>query len=93
MKNMYLSLGIAILSLTSCGAYIRGTTGATKGNLIKTVAIEQDCPENSIKIVNEVRRAGSATYSLDACGKKVVYKQVGFSFVEASKAGDAKIIH
>ncbi|MCT3736133.1 hypothetical protein HZQ80_18400, partial [Elizabethkingia anophelis] len=56
---MYLSLGIAILSLTSCGAYVRSISGATKGNLIKTVALEQGCPEDKVKIIDEVRASAS----------------------------------
>ncbi|MDV3950027.1 hypothetical protein CMT75_16040 [Elizabethkingia anophelis] len=92
MKNMYLSLGIAILSLTSCGAYVRSISGTTKGNLIKTVALEQGCPEDKVKIIDEVRASASATYYLDACGKKVIYKQQGFYFIEVSQAKESKTV-
>lgn len=77
---------ITACTIYSCGAYMRGMSGATKDNLIKTVSIEQNCPIENITIVEEVRRTGSATYALEACGKRVIYKQLGSVFMESSQA-------
>lgn len=60
--------------------------GTTENNLIKTVSIEQDCPEENIKVLDKIKGLHGATYSLDACGKRLVYKEVGSVFMEASKA-------
>lgn len=72
--------------LFSCAALARGTTGATKSKLIQTVSVEQGCAEENIKILNESRNYASATYSLDVCGNRMVYKQVGTVFMQALQA-------
>jgi chaperonin cofactor prefoldin len=60
--------------------------GTTEKNLIKTVSIEQDCPTENVKVIESLKGLHGATYSLEACGKKYVYKQVGSVFMESSKA-------
>lgn len=84
MKKLFLGT-FAIAILTSCGAAVRTMFGATEHRLIKTVAIEHNCSEDSVKIINKTKRVGNATYSLDACGKRVVYKQVGSVFTESKQ--------
>lgn len=84
MKKLLL-IGIVSIVLNSCGAAARTTLGGTNSDLIKTVSIEQGCPKENIKILESVRKMGSATYSLDVCGKKMIYKMSGNVFMEASK--------
>ncbi len=84
MKRLLL-IGIVSILLNSCGAAARTTLGGTNSDLIKTVSIEQGCPKENIKILESVRKMGSATYSLDVCGKKMIYKMSGNVFMEASK--------
>lgn len=70
----------------SCGAYTRTVMGTTENTLLKTVAIEQNCQADNVKIIEKVKGFHGATYALDVCGKRVVYKQVGTVFMEASQA-------
>ena len=42
--------------------------------------------KEEIKILDKVKTTGNATYSLDVCGKRMVYKQIGSVLMEASKA-------
>lgn len=74
MKNFIFS-AIALATLTSCGAAMRSHMGATEEDLVKTISIEKSCPIENIKILDKVRGAMSATYSVEACGEKYVYKQ------------------
>lgn len=79
---------IVVLSFTflSCGGVLtRKMFGTTEKNLIETVSIEQNCPAKNIKIIQSNKGLHGATYALDVCGKRVVYKQVGSVFMEASK--------
>ncbi len=85
MKKI-LFIGSLSTILVSCGASTRTFSGATQTNLIKTVSIEQKCPKESVKILDMVRGVGQATYSVEACGKNYVYKQIGSVFMEGSKA-------
>lgn len=84
MKHLFLAVTTAFV-ITSCGAISRGTTGATESKLIKTVSVEQGCPVENIKVIDKVKGLGSATYSIEACGKRYVYKQAGTTFMESSK--------
>jgi hypothetical protein len=86
-----LSLIIATVIFSSCGSVQRGLVGGTESNLIKTVSIEQGCPMEQIKVLD---RTGGMyrTYSVEACGKKYVYKQFGPTFTEASKFNEAEMI-
>jgi hypothetical protein len=68
------------------GVTSRTVFGTTEKRLIQTVAIEQNCPQDSVKIIDKVKVAGHATYALDACGERKIYKQVGSVFMEASQA-------
>lgn len=61
-------------------------SGTTESKLIKTVSVEQGCPVENVKVIDKVKTLGNATYSLDVCGKRVVYKQIGSVFMEGSKA-------
>lgn len=87
MKNLVL-IGSLSMVLMNCGAITRTALGGTNDDLIKTVSIEQGCPKNKIKILESQRTMGSATYSLDVCGKKMIYKMSGNVFMEASKFDD-----
>lgn len=87
MKKSFLA-GFVSLILVSCGSVNRTMFGITESTLVKTVAIEQNCPSESIKILEKVKGLHGATYSLDVCGKRLVYKQVGSVFMEASKADE-----
>ena len=84
MKKVILLFGILIL--TSCGSVNRTMFGTTEKNLIKTVSIEQNCDAENIEIKHKLKGLGGATYALDVCGTRMVYKQVGSVFMESSKA-------
>jgi len=86
MKKLFLVS--AVLLLTSCGSVNRTLFGTTEKNLIKTVSIEQNCNQENIKVVDRNKGLHGATYALDVCGKRMVYKQVGSVFMEASKADE-----
>ena len=87
MKKSFLAWFVSLI-LVSCGSVNRTMFGITESTLVKTVAIEQNCPSESIKILEKVKGLHGATYSLDVCGKRLVYKQVGSVFMEASKADE-----
>lgn len=65
---------------------MRASFGNTEKKLIETVAVETGCAKKDIKITNKVKALGHATYSLDVCGKQMVYKQVGSLFMKDSEA-------
>ena len=73
------------LFLFSCGAVNRTMFGTTEKTLIKTVSIEQNCPKENVKILDRNKGLHGATYALDVCGKRMVYKQVGSVFMEQSE--------
>lgn len=50
MKRI-LQISTLSLVLLSCGAINRNLFGATESDLIKTVAIDQGCPAENIKIL------------------------------------------
>ncbi|AYZ34882.1 hypothetical protein EGY07_04525 [Chryseobacterium indologenes] len=85
MKNLLL-IGLLSISMCSCGSVNRTMSGTTESKLIKTVSVEQGCPVENVKVIDKVKTLGNATYSLDVCGKRVVYKQIGSVFMEGSKA-------
>lgn len=87
MRKSLLLLGLSFMFL-SCGSLNRTLFGTTKGTLRETVAIEQNCPKDNIKIINSVRGLHGATYAVDACGKRVIYKQVGSVFMEESTSNE-----
>ena len=72
--------------LLSCGSVTRTMFGTTEKNLIKTVSIEQNCEKEKIEILERIKGLHGATYALNACGERIVYKQVGSVFMESSKA-------
>ena len=88
LKLRKLFLLSAVLLLTSCGSVSRTMFGTTEKTLIKTVSIEQNCEQENIKIIDSNKGLHGATYALDVCGKRMVYKQVGSVFMEASKADE-----
>ncbi|MFZ3563414.1 hypothetical protein [Tenacibaculum finnmarkense] len=75
-----------LLGMFSCGSITRTIFGTTEKTLIKTVSIEQNCEKENIKIIGKIKGLHGATYSLSACGKRLVYKQVGSVFMESTKA-------
>lgn len=75
-----------LLGIFSCGSVNRTIFGTTEKNLVKTISIEQNCSKENIKITNKIKGLHGATYSVEACGKRYVYKQVGSVFMESSKA-------
>ncbi len=85
MKKSIL-IGSLSIVLLNCGAVNRTAFGMTESKLIQTVSVEQGCPKEEIKILDKVKSTGNATYSLDVCGKRMVYKQIGSVLMEASKA-------
>jgi hypothetical protein len=87
MKKILLISSVSIV-LLSCGAVNRTAFGMTESKLIQTVSVEQGCPKEEIKILDKVKSTGNATYSLDVCGKRIVYKQIGSVLMEASKANN-----
>ena len=84
MKKIFII--VLVIGMSSCGALNRSVSGATINNLKEQVAIEQGCEEENIKLLDKQQAAGNATYALDVCGTRMVYKQVGSVFMEASKA-------
>ncbi|WP_372483325.1 hypothetical protein AB9J70_06855 [Elizabethkingia anophelis] len=87
-KTLLLLGGVTTILLSSCGVTPIGQMGYSNEEVIKTVAIEQNCPKDSIKILDKISRMGHATYSIDACGKHVVYKRVGSVLMESSKLNE-----
>lgn len=85
MKKTYLVLVSAFL-LSSCGAINRTMFGNTEKDLIKQVSVETGCSEDKIVIVEKIKNFGNATYSLDVCGKRMIYKQVGSVFMTSEQA-------
>ena len=85
MKKSFL-IGSLSIVLLNCGAANRTAFGMTESKLIQTVSVEQGCPKENIKILDKVKSVDNATYSLDVCGKRMVYKQIGSVLMEASKA-------
>lgn len=85
MKKFYSIFALALL-LSSCGAFNRTISGNTEKDLIKQVSVETGCSEDKITIVDKVKNMGNATYSLDVCGKKMVYKQIGSVFMSSEDA-------
>lgn len=88
MNKIILVLGG--LLLTSCGALEgslhRARMGNSEKSLLKTVSIEQNCPTDKIVVLDKIQTLGHATFSLNVCGKRMVYKQVGSVYLEASQA-------
>ncbi|TVZ26798.1 hypothetical protein JM83_1788 [Gillisia sp. Hel_I_86] len=83
-KLVYLAcLGTLIWS---CGSVNRTMFGTTEKTLLKTVSIEQGCDQEDIKIIDSVKGLHGATYALNVCGNRMVYKQVGSVFMESSEA-------
>jgi len=78
----------SLLFVISCGSATRTLMGNTEGNLISTVSIEQNCPKENIEILQKEKGLHGATYALNVCGKRVIYKQVGTVFMESSKADE-----
>ncbi|MCG8808913.1 hypothetical protein G1K57_12290 [Tenacibaculum finnmarkense] len=74
------------IALTSCGAAMRTMSGATINTLKKQVSIEQGCAIEKIELLEKQQAAGNATYALNVCEKRMVYKQIGSVFMEAAKA-------
>jgi len=77
---------VMLLSIFSCGSVSRTVFGTTEKTLVSTVSIEQGCDKEKIKILDKTKGLHGATYALDVCGKRMVYKQVGSVFMEASQA-------
>jgi hypothetical protein len=77
---------LSILLLASCGSVGRTLTGNTEKTMVKTVSVEQGCSVENIKILDKVKTWQGATYSLDVCGTRMVYKQVGSVFMESGAA-------
>ncbi len=81
-----LTIIVLILTLYSCGATVRTLGGVTEKKLRKQISIEQNCPIDQIKILKKLKSVGNATYEVEACGKKYIYKQYGSIFIESSQA-------
>lgn len=77
---------IILNTILSCGSVNRTMFGTTEKNLLKTVSIEQGCETENIVILEKLKGLHGATYALNVCGSRMVYKQVGSVFMEASKA-------
>ncbi|MCR9228553.1 MAG: hypothetical protein NXH90_14140 [Flavobacteriaceae bacterium] len=87
MKKTLSSLFMFFI-LVSCGSVNRTMFGTTEKNLLKTVSIEQGCDTENIEILEKLKGLHGATYALNVCGNRMVYKQVGSVFMEASKADE-----
>ena len=87
MKKI-ISIGVLSITFLSCGSVTRTISGATKSTLVKTVSIEQGCPIENVQVIESVQGFHGATYALDVCGKRMVYKQVGSVFMESTKADE-----
>ncbi len=85
MKNFVLTVSVLAL-VSSCGAKLRQVNKLTEKDLKKIVSIEKDCPVENIKVLNKVRGAYHATYTLEVCGNKTIYRQKdGFGGFEELK--------
>lgn len=81
-----ISILFILVILCSCGEVNRQIMGNTEKDLIKQVSIETGCSSEKIIIIEKIKNFGNATYALDVCGKRVVYKQVGSVFMTALEA-------
>lgn len=84
MKKIIVVLGL--MSLISCGSATRTMMGTSEKTLINTVSIEQNCPVANIEILQKEKGLHGATYALNVCGNRIVYKQIGSVFMESSRA-------
>ncbi|MBZ9729998.1 hypothetical protein LB467_09900 [Salegentibacter sp. JZCK2] len=89
MRKLIISAFVGLFFI-SCGSVKRTMFGTTEKTLIKTVSVEQGCEKENIEIIDSVKGLHGATYSLDVCGDRMVYKEVGSVFMEASVA-DKKV--
>ncbi|HIC8924100.1 TPA: hypothetical protein ACW72V_001567 [Elizabethkingia anophelis] len=87
-KTLLLLGGVTTILLSSCAVSPIGQMGYSNEEVIKTVAIEQNCPKQDVKIIDKINRMGHATYSIEACGKHFVYKRVGSVLMESSKLNE-----
>lgn len=85
MKKLFI-ISVYSLLLISCGAMNRKLFGNTEEDLIKQISIETGCETGKIKILEKMQNLGNATYAVDVCGKRMVYKQVGSVFMTADEA-------
>lgn len=86
-KNMKKLIIIVCAStlLISCGAINRTISGNTIDDLKKQVSVETGCAVEKIVLIDKIQNLGNATYSLDVCGKRMVYKQIGSVFMKAEE--------
>ena len=77
---------VSVLLLFSCGSISRQVFGNTEKDLIKQVSIETGCSSDKITVTEKMQNFGNATYALNVCGKRMVYKQVGSVFMKAEEA-------
>lgn len=82
-KGVFLSFAVIAISLT-IGCRSMGKSGLR--SLVKVVAVEQDCPEENVKILDSFHKSGGGYYKLEACGKIVRYKKIGSVFMEQKAA-------
>lgn len=68
--------------ITSCGAFIRSTTGTTAAAAKKQASVEYGCPIEKIILLEKTTRTGNSTYALDVCGTRRVYTQIGSTLQE-----------
>lgn len=76
---------IIAIALTSCGASMKTSNESSAENLIQKVSFEQGCNADKIEILSKQQVAGNTNYTLDVCGKRMVYIQSGSDFTESSK--------
>lgn len=77
---------IVAITLTSCGASMKSTNESTTESLKQRVSYEQGCNTDKIEILSKQQVSGNTNYTLDVCGKRMVYIQSGSDFIESSKA-------
>ena len=73
-----------LLSLYACGSGSNTSLRSSEDRLIATVSVTENCIVGNIKIEDIIERNNETLYRVRACGKRLVYKQVGSDFVKAN---------
>jgi hypothetical protein len=71
--------------IISCGSVNRKVFGNTEKDLIKQVSIETGCSSDKITVTEKIQNLGNATYALNVCGNRMVYKQIGSVFMKSEE--------
>ncbi len=85
MKKILLLTTMFFLTISCSSAkYL----GYDEKSVVKTAAVEHNCPVEKVKVINKIKKLGNSTYLLEICGERKVYKTVGSVIMEKEKVGE-----